>query len=93
MEEYKDIIGYEDYYQISNYGNVRSKDRVVKYKDGRTIRYSGKQRKPSHSEYRMIALSKDGKVKLKKISRLVAIHFIDKTENKKNCKPQRRKQV
>lgn len=28
MEEvWKDIIGYEEYYQVSNKGNVRSKDR------------------------------------------------------------------
>ena len=29
MEEWKDIKGYEGYYQISNYGNGRSVDRVV----------------------------------------------------------------
>ncbi len=83
MEKYIDIIGYETHYQISNKGNVKSKDRVVKYSNGNTVNYKGKKRKPSISEYRMIALSKNSKVVLKKISRLVAIHFIDNPENKK----------
>ena len=31
MEEiWKDVIGYEGYYQVSNLGNVRSIDRYVK---------------------------------------------------------------
>ena len=43
MEEvWKDIIGYEGYYQISNFGNVRSVDRIVVYSDGRTYQYKGK---------------------------------------------------
>ena len=30
MEEYwKDVIGYEGYYQVSNLGNVRSLDRKI----------------------------------------------------------------
>ena len=30
MEEiWKDVVGFEDYYQVSNLGNVRSKDREV----------------------------------------------------------------
>lgn len=34
MEEYwKDIIGYERYYQVSNLGNVRSLDRKITWKN------------------------------------------------------------
>lgn len=36
MEEiWKDVVGYEGLYQVSNLGNIRSVDRVVEYKDGR----------------------------------------------------------
>lgn len=31
MEEWKDVVGYEDTYQVSNYGNVRSKDRIITF--------------------------------------------------------------
>ena len=32
MEEWRDIKGYEGYYQVSNYGNARSLDRVIELK-------------------------------------------------------------
>ena len=39
MEEiWKDVKGYEELYQVSNYGQIRSVDRTVGY------RYKGKQR-------------------------------------------------
>lgn len=82
MEEWKQILGYEGYYEISNFGNVRSMKRCVTYQNGVTVRYKSKERKPSISDYRIIALSKDGLIKLCKISRLVAIHFIE-TDNKR----------
>jgi len=81
-ELWKDIKGYEGYYQISSLGNVRSLDRVVTYNNGRTAKYKGSMRSPSVSDYRLIALSKDGKVSVKKISRLVAEHFLFKIEGK-----------
>lgn len=34
IEIWKDIIGFEGYYQISNLGNVRSLDRYIKNKNG-----------------------------------------------------------
>ena len=34
-EVWKDIAGYENEYQVSNLGNVRSLDRYVEYSDGR----------------------------------------------------------
>ena len=29
MEIWKDVVGYEAYYQVSNFGNIRSVDRVI----------------------------------------------------------------
>lgn len=82
MEIWKDIKGYEGLYQISNYGEVRSLDRTVVYCNGKKARYKSKIRKASNSDYRLIALSKKGNVKVYKISRLVALHFIPKIKGK-----------
>jgi hypothetical protein len=81
-ELWKDIKGYEGYYQISSLGRVRSLDRTVTYKNGKTAKYKGSMRSPSVSEYRLIALSKNGRVSVKKISRLVAGHFLFKVDGK-----------
>jgi hypothetical protein len=42
QEIWKDITDYEGMYQVSNFGNVRSLDRIVLASDGRKIRYKGK---------------------------------------------------
>jgi hypothetical protein len=43
MEEiYKDIIGFEGKYQVSNFGNVRTVERVTIFKDGRERHYENK---------------------------------------------------
>ena len=76
-EMWKDIPNYEDYYQVSNYGNVRTKERLITNVNGKKNLYKSKERKPSISDYRMIALSKKGFVKMFKISRIVATLFVD----------------
>ena len=71
MEEiYKDIEGYENLYQISNYGNVKSL-------------ISGKIRKLSKDRYGylFIALSKNDVKKQYKVHRLVAEAFIPNPNN------------
>jgi len=72
LEEYKDIIDYEDTYQISNYGNVRNKNtgKILKPTEGKT------------DKYYYISLCKDGKQKNTKIHRLVATYFVENLENK-----------
>lgn len=39
QEVWKDVLGFEGWYQISNYGKLRSVDRVVIYPDGRSSRH------------------------------------------------------
>ena len=91
-EIWKDVVGFEGYYQVSNKGNVRS---VVR-KDSIGRKCGGRKRKHFCREggYHEINLYKDGLRKQKLIHRLVAEAFISnpndfpevnhKDENKKN---------
>lgn len=87
-EIWKDIIGYERLYQISNLGNVRSVERTV---NGRF--WYGKQHiqvfcekiliPQKRGKYFKVTLSKDNKANQQSIHRLVAISFLgDFTEKK-----------
>lgn len=86
-EIYKPIKGYEDLYEISNMGNVKSKDRIINctYK-GKPItkNLKGKQIVPhiSSSGYYCVGLHKDNKITSKYIHRLVAETFINNPNNK-----------
>lgn len=67
-EEFKEIIGYEGWYWVSNLGNVKSKFKQLKpciNKDG----------------YYVVSLCKENRVKTFSIHRLVALHFIDNPDN------------
>lgn len=78
MEEWRDIPGYNGYYQISNMGRVKSSDRSVLSKDGRTKKLRGKiliPRKCSNG-YLAMSLSLNGNVGQPLLHRLVAIAFV-----------------
>lgn len=79
MEIWKDINGYEGYYQISNKGNVRSLDRFdgVHDRQGTIIKPNLK-----HNGYLQVGLRKHRIRKWIGIHRLVAIHFIENPDNK-----------
>lgn len=86
MEEiWKDIIGYEGWYQVSNLGRVRSIDRYV---NGNGINcdfqfMKGKLRKlrKNHNGYWVVMLRKNSKAKEFLVHRLVAEAFIPNPEN------------
>lgn len=84
MEIWKDIKGYEGLYQVSNKGNVRSLDRIVKHPINKFLKIKGKLRCKSKDSdgYLIIGLCKNGKNKTYKYHRLVAFHFIPNPENK-----------
>jgi hypothetical protein len=69
MIKWKPVIGYEDYYEISNDGQVKSLLNNIILKG-------------SKSRYHRVQLCKDGVRKAFNTHRLVAIHFIDNPENK-----------
>ena len=95
LEKWKHIEGYEGLYEVSNYGKVRSLDRIVKGRWGKQNRQK-KNLVPVKDKdgYLIITLCKDGKQKTAKIHRLVAQTFIPninklpcinhKDENKQN---------
>lgn len=83
MEKWKDIDGYEGLYQVSNFGRVRSLDKVVYFKDGRRKFMKGKvlKFKRTKNGYLQIHLYKDNSYKAFYIHRLVAQAFVDNPDN------------
>ena len=80
MENWKDIPGYEDYYQASLDGQIRSLDRVTS--DGRHVK--GRILKPDtlKSGYQQVLLMVNKYKKYEKVHRLIARTFIDNPEQK-----------
>ena len=76
-ETWKDIPGYENYYQVSNMGRVRSLDRTVEFSDGRKRFYKGKVLSPRMRDgYKYVTLTMKDRKKTFKISQLVAMAFL-----------------
>ncbi len=84
-EVWKDIPGYDGMYQASSCGRIRSIDRVIEQCKGNTsyIRLmKGKIIKPFKysNGYLMVSLSKDGKIKLSTVHRLILSSFTPQTD-------------
>ena len=76
-EVWKDIEGYEGYYQVSNLGRVRSLDRVILRADGTSALYRSKVLVSAGSPYPGVFLSMGGTARGHRIHRLVAKAFLD----------------
>ena len=76
---WKDIPGYEGYYQVSDRGDVRSVDRVVIGKRGQEIKVKGRMIRPCvgtmRAKYLVVCLCKDDKPRSFLVHRLVALAF------------------
>ena len=83
-EVFVDIPGYEGYYQVSNYGNVRSLDRVIKEKTGKTQTLKGRilKQRINPGGYHYIELGKNGTKATFAVHQLVAQAFIPNPDSK-----------
>ena len=87
MEEvWKDIPGFEGWYQASNLGNIRSLDRYVNYKNKGVALKKGKLLSPkiSNKGYLEVTLTINGKSHFKRVHQLVALAFLS-NPNKYTC--------
>lgn len=84
MEIWKDIKGYEGFYQVSNCGNVRSVDREIIQKNGRKRFFKGELKSFAKDKdgYLIVCLNKQGKQNNFKVHRLVGEAFIENPKNK-----------
>lgn len=81
-EEWRDIVGYEGYYQVSNKGRVKSLDRYIDRGAGQTL-LKGIIRKPTPDKDGYIRISLWGKKRgMGRVHRLVAHAFISNPKNK-----------
>lgn len=83
MENWKDVVGYENEYQVSNFGRVRSVTKEVNCKNGCQAVKKGKilsltKRKKG---YLCVSLSSHGKSRVIEVQRLVAMAFIPNPNN------------
>ena len=77
MEEWRDVIGYEGLYQVSNLGRVKSMydERHKKYRELILTPFM------NDNGYFRVGLCKDGEKKVFLVHRLVAMTFIPNPEN------------
>lgn len=73
-EEWRDIEGYEGWYQVSNEGRVRSLDRNII--DGRKMKGKLLKQYADEQGYKRVRLCREGKHHNKQVHRLVANAFI-----------------
>tara|TARA_R110000822_G_scaffold33947_5_gene96435 strand:- start:892 stop:1422 length:531 start_codon:yes stop_codon:yes gene_type:complete len=78
-EIYKDIIGYEELYKVSNLGNVKSIDKYISRSDGLIYFRKGRVLSPgvNAAGYLIVGLSKESKQKSRYIHQLVAESFFN----------------
>ena len=85
MEVWKDVVGFEQYYEVSNMGNVRSKERIQAFPFDETK--IGKKKKkmmkqtPNSKGYYRVSLSDRKKTKQYFVHRLVAQAFVENPQN------------
>lgn len=82
IEQWKAVVGYEGFYEVSDQGRVRSVDRFVKNNYGDGSQHRVKRRgivmkvRENRYGYLYLVISKQGKPKTISVHRLVAMAFI-----------------
>lgn len=82
-ELWKDIPGYEGYYEASNLGRIKSKARLVKHYQGGKLIVKERMLKPNLAgPYVSVLLSKEGKRVTFLVHRIIAALFVPNPDNK-----------
>ena len=78
IEEWRDVPNYIGYYKVSSFGNLKSLDRIVRYKNNGTRFYPGREIRKSNDSYgyEIVRLSLYGVAKMHSIHSLVAQSFL-----------------
>lgn len=78
MENWKDIVGFEGIYQVSDYGRVKSLSRYIERQNDKGYQVNEKILKQSFHTggYKKVTLSKEGKTYNKFVHRLVGEVFM-----------------
>lgn len=80
MEIWREVKGYEGYYEVSNLGNVRALERIVC--NGRISHAKNVTKRKDNYGYYHVGLNKNGKETTRRIQILVAQAFIPNPDNK-----------
>ena len=83
-EIWRDIPGFEGHYQVSDFGNVRSLDKIVRRRDKTTSFRKGIVLKlaPNSRGYLVCSLSTNGTHRVYYIHQLIAMAFLNHTPNR-----------
>ena len=83
QEIWREIIGYEGYYEASNLGRMRSLDRWVIFKDGRKRFHKGRiiEGTDNGLGYKQVTLSRDNKAQTFYVHQLIAVTFLNHIPN------------
>jgi len=83
MEQWKSIEGYEGYYEVSNWGRVKSLPRTILHHNGRSHFLIGGILKFKITEkgYLWVNLIKNGKSRKNDLHKLVSQAFLDNPNN------------
>lgn len=83
MQNWKQVLGYENFYEISDVGIIKSVDRTIRNRSG-SFPIKGKVLKQGKCKqgYLSVGLSKNNIRRTFRVHRLVASHFISNPRNK-----------
>lgn len=81
VEIWKDVIGFESLYEISNFGVLKSKDKTKGAGNGYPEKGKVLKLKTDKDGYLVYGLCKESKKTFISLHRLVGIHFIDNPNN------------
>ena len=88
FEKWKSVTGYEGLYEVSSLGRVKSLDKIITDKNGRSYRLKERILSPTFDAYGylLVTLYKNTKRRTYKVHRLVANEFvINDNPEEKNC--------